>query len=99
MMAMPSADPFMTRSGRPLLVRCAVLFVDLLGVREMNLSERVTGQLVALHSAVSVMHRDFFGESSRYRSAFFSDTLVLVAPVVKGTDDALLIRGLLQHAT
>jgi hypothetical protein len=98
-MTMPSATPFMTRNGRPLLVRCAVLFVDLLGVREMNLSERVTGHLVALHSAVSVMHRDFFGEPSRYRTAFFSDTLVLAAPIVRGTDDALLIRGLMQHAT
>lgn len=98
MTAVRSADPFMTISGRPLLIRCAVLFVDLLGVREMNLSERVAGHLIALRNAVSVMHRDFFGEPSRYRSAFFSDTLVLAAPVVKGTDDALLIRGLMEHA-
>jgi len=55
-----------------MLVRCAVLFVDLLGVREMNMSQRAAGHLVALHNAVGVMHRDFFGESSRYRSAFFS---------------------------
>lgn len=93
-----SANPFMTRSGRPLLVRCAALFVDLLGVREMNMSERVAGHLVALHNAVSVMHRDFFGESSRYRSAFFSDTLVLAAPIVNGTDDATEIRALMRHA-
>ncbi len=96
--AVKSANPFMTRRGRPLLVRCAVLFVDLLGVREMNMSERVAGHLVALHNAVSVMHRDFFGEPSRYRSAFFSDTLVLAAPIVSGTDDTTEVRGLIRHA-
>ena len=51
MTAVESADPFLTRSGRPVLVRCAVLFVDLLGVREMNMSERVAEHLVALHRA------------------------------------------------
>ena len=59
MRAMRSANPFLTRHGRPLLIRCAVLFVDLLGVREMNMSQRVAGHLVALHSAVSLMHRAF----------------------------------------
>ena len=91
-------NPFLTGSGRPLLVRCAVLFVDLLGVREMNMSQRVGDHLVALHDAVGVMHRDFFGESSRYRSAFFSDTLVLAAPIVKETDDATEVRALVRHA-
>jgi hypothetical protein len=98
MRAVRSTNPFLTRSGRPLLVRCAVLFVDLLGVREMNMSPRVAGHLVALHNAVSVMHRDFFGEPSRYRSAFFSDTLVLAAPIVRETDDATEVEGLVRHA-
>ncbi len=98
MRARSSANPFLTGSGRPLLVRCAVLFVDLLGVREMNMSQRAAGHLVALHNAVGVMHRDFFGESSRYRSAFFSDTLVLAAPIVRETDDATEVRALVRHA-
>jgi hypothetical protein len=88
----------MTRSGRPLLVRCAVLFVDLLGVREMNMSQGAAGHLVALHSAVSLMHRTFVGELSRYRSAFFSDTLVVAAPIVRETDDATEVGNLMRHA-
>lgn len=98
MRARSSANPFLTSTGRPLLVRCAVLFVDLLGVREMNMSQRAAGHLVALHDAVGVMHRDFFGEASRYRSAFFSDTLVLAAPIVRETDDATEVRALVRHA-
>jgi len=98
MKARSSSSPFLTGSGRPLLVRCAVLFVDLLGVREMNMSQRAAGNLVALHNAVGVMHRDFFGTSSRYRSAFFSDTLVLAAPIVRETDDATEVRALVQHS-
>lgn len=93
-----SADPFTTRNGRPLLIRCAVLFVDLLGVREMNMSQHAAGHLVALHSAVSLMHRTFVGESSRYRSAFFSDTLVVASPIVRATDDATEVGNLMRHA-
>jgi hypothetical protein len=99
MTALRSTNPFLTRRGRPLLIRCAVLFVDLLGVREMNLSPRVAAHLVALHNAVSIMHRDFFGEQSRYRSAFFSDTLVIAASIVRATDDTTEIELLMQHAT
>lgn len=95
---MPNPSPFMTRNGRPVLIRCAVLFVDLLGVREMNMSQRVSGHLVALHNVVRLMQRDFFGEASPYRSAFFSDTLVLAAPIVRETDDATEIGGLMRQA-
>ena len=65
----------------------------------MNMSPRVAGHLVALHTAVSIMHRNFLGESSRYRSAFFSDTLVLAAPIVRETDDATEIELLMRHAS
>lgn len=95
---MLNASPFLTRSGRPVLVRCAALFVDLLGVREMTMSQRVAGHLVALHSVVRLMQRDFFGGSSRYRSAFFSDTLVLAAPIVREAGDTTEIEGLVRHA-
>jgi len=95
---MLKASPFLTRSGRPVLVRCALLFVDLLGVREMTMSQRATGHLVALHSVVRLMQRDFFGEASPYRSAFFSDTLVLAAPIIRETDDATEIGGLMRQA-
>jgi hypothetical protein len=98
MRARSGANPFLTGSGRPLLVRCAVLFIDLLGVREMNMSQSAASHLVGLHSAVGVMHRDFFSEPSRYRSAFFSDTLVLATPIVRETDDATEVRALVRHA-
>lgn len=95
---MRSANPFMTHSGRPLLVRCAVLFVDLLGVREMNMSQHAARHLVALHRAVRLLHRDFFGEASPYRSAFFSDTLVLAASVDRHTDDTTEVSDLMRQA-
>ena len=98
MRAMRSANPFLTRSGRPLFVRCAVLFIDLIGVREMNMSPYAAGNLIALHNAVSIMHRDFFGEASHYRSAFFSDTLVLAAPVDRDTDDTTEVGDLMWQA-
>jgi hypothetical protein len=44
------------------------------------------------------MRRDFFGEASPYRAAFFSDTLVLAAPIIRGTDDATEIGGLMRQA-
>jgi hypothetical protein len=91
-------DPFVNRRGTPVLVRCAVLFVDLLGVREMNASRRVATHLVTLDRAVSRMHRDFFGEASPYRAAFFSDTLVLAAPISGETDDATVVAGLVRQA-
>jgi hypothetical protein len=75
-----------------------VLFVDLLGVREMTMSQRVSGHLVALYNVVRLMQRDFFGEVAPYQSAFFSDTLVLAAPIVKGTDETVATGGLMRQA-
>jgi hypothetical protein len=86
------------RRGDPVLARCAVLFLDLLGVRAMNASPRVAAHLVALDRAVKGMHRDFLGEASRYRAAFFSDTLVLAAPITAETDDAAELDGLVEQA-
>jgi hypothetical protein len=75
---------FLTQRGRaPQLVRCAVLFVDLLGVRAMNRGPKraVRANLIALERAVSGMYRDYLEPDSPWPGALFSDTLVLAAPV------------------
>jgi hypothetical protein len=89
---------FMTRDGKPKLVRCAVLFVDLLGVRAMNRSRRVASHLVALERAVSKTYRDFLKPDSPWPAAFFSDTLVLAAPVEQHGGEESAIGGLVLQA-
>lgn len=88
---------FVTKQGKPKLARCAVLFIDLLGVRQMNRSRRVAAHLVALESAVTGMYRDFLQPDSPWPAAFFSDTLVLAAPVVRNNEEAA-IGGLVIQA-
>ena len=103
---MPRIDPvgravdrvFVTRRGTPKLVRCAVLFIDLLGVREMNRSRRAPSHLVALERAVSRTYREFLRPDSEWPAAFFSDTLVLAAPIVSDTDEESAIGGLVAQA-
>jgi hypothetical protein len=55
---------FVTRRGTPKLVKCAVLFVDLLGVREMNRSPHAQEHLIALERAVTGMYRDYLRAES-----------------------------------
>jgi hypothetical protein len=96
----PGHDPFISRAGRPRLARCAVLFVDLLGVRAMNRGSQhqVQRRLVELERAVSRMYRDYLKPESRWPAAFFSDTLVLAAPVVSPEDEAAAVDGLVLQA-
>jgi hypothetical protein len=89
---------FLTKNGRPKLVRCAVLFVDLLGVREMNRSRRVASHLVGLERAVSRAYRDFLEPNSPWPGAFFSDTLVLASPVLPHGGEEAAIGGLVLQA-
>jgi hypothetical protein len=65
------------RDGTPKLERCAVLFIDLLGVRAMNRGprRRVQQHLVELDRAVTGMYRDYLKPESPWPAAFFSDTL------------------------
>lgn len=91
---------FVTRSGTPKLVRCAVLFVDLLGVRAMNRGphRKVLANLVAVERAVSGMYRDFLKEDSPWPASLFSDTLVLASPVLPNLDEEAAIGGLVLQA-
>jgi hypothetical protein len=89
---------FLTRRGKPRLAYCAVLFIDLLGVRAMNKSNKVAAHLVALERAVTGMYRDFLNTRSPWPAAFFSDTLVLAAPVREHGGEEAAIGGLVIQA-
>jgi hypothetical protein len=89
---------FLTRRRRPRLARCAVLFVDLLGVSAMNRSRSVARHLVALERAVTGTYRDFLSQDSPWPAAFFSDTLVLAAPVEEHGGEEAAIGGLVLQA-
>jgi hypothetical protein len=89
---------FLTPRGRPRLVDGAVLFVDLLGIREMNRSRRAAGHLVALERAIRRTYRAFLAPSSKWAATFFSDTLVLAAPVVEGSEDRAIPNAIAQAA-
>ena len=97
---MAQSDVFVTRRGAPKLVRCAVLFIDLLGVRAMNRGpvRDVRRDLVALEQAVSQMYRDYLKPESPWPAAFFSDTLVLAAPVTDKDGEQYAIDGLILQA-
>lgn len=91
---------FTTQSGAPKLVRCAVLFLDLLGVRQLNHSPDRRRHLVALERAVGRSFRDYLRPDARLAASFFSDTLVLAAPVQEpGGDDAAIGKLLFQAAS
>jgi hypothetical protein len=91
-------DVFLGADRAPRLTRCAVLFLDLLGVRAMNRGSDadVRARLVALDDAIGGMYRHYVGPDAPFPSAFFSDTLVLAAPVVD--DDATAVTELLFDA-
>jgi hypothetical protein len=88
----------LSRRRQPRLLRCAVLFIDLLGVREMNQSRRVGQHLKDLDRAVTRTYRDYLAPSSPWPSAFFSDTLVLASPVMSPLTEETAIIGLAEQA-
>ena len=89
---------FTTQSGSPKLVRCAVLFIDLLGVRQLNRSPDRRKHLVALERAVAGSYRDYLRPDATLPASFFSDTLVVAAPVEALGSDARAIDKLLLRA-
>lgn len=95
-----SSDPFATSAGRPRLAQCAVLFLDLLGVRAMNRGPRreVERHLRDLEAAVTGGYRDYLRPESIWPAAFFSDTLVLAAPAARFGSDASAVEGLVLQA-
>lgn len=96
---MPATDVFVTRAGAPRLARCAVLFLDLLGVSAMNRgpARDVQRRLRDLDRAVTDMYRDYLSPASPLPAAFFSDALVLASPVGDDGDEAA-VAELISHA-
>jgi hypothetical protein len=96
--AAEGASAFLTQDGSPQLARCAVLFVDLLGVRAMTGNTEAQAQLVRLERALRGTYRDFLEPNSPWPAAMFSDTLVVAAPVVRGEEESAL-GGLVLQAS
>ncbi len=88
---------FLTRTGKPKLVDCAVLFFDLLGVSAMAASPQAGKHLQAIDRVVSGRYRDFLAPRSPWPAAFFSDTLLLSAPAPTEEDRESAISGLVQQ--
>lgn len=95
---MTDRAPFAGADGSPRLTRCAVLFVDLLGVHAMAEGPDSQAHLVALERALRSTYRDFLQPGSAWPAAMFSDTLVVAAPVVSSDDESAL-GGLVLQAT
>jgi hypothetical protein len=91
---------FLTRRREPKLVRCAVLFLDLLGVRDMSRASPREAQktLIALERSVSGMYRDYLDPDSPLPAAFFSDALVLASPIGADGDEVSAVAELVSHA-
>ncbi len=76
-----------------------MLFIDLLGVREMNRGRSAGRHLAAIERAVvKGAYRDFLALESPWLSAFFSDTLVLASPVQRADGEESSIDDLLTQA-
>lgn len=89
------AQQFLTRAGKPKLIDCAVLFLDLLGVSAMAGSSRAREHLRSIDRVVSRRYRDFLAADSPWPAAFFSDSLLLCAPAPKPADRESAISGLI----
>ncbi len=92
----PYHHEFFDQDGSPKLARCAVLFVDLLGITQLARSEQASKYLTTLNEALR-SSRDFLVEDSPWPAAYFSDSLVIVSPVADGSDCSAL-TGLIEQA-
>lgn len=95
---MDTAELFLDEHGEPRLRRCAVLFLDLLGVRHMATSSEAGEHLGALARALRGSYRDFLGPASQWPAAVFSDSLVLSAPILAQTEEPAAVFGLIYQA-
>jgi hypothetical protein len=92
-----SGSLFMDDAGEPMLAHSAVLFVDLLGVREVSRNDPLAG-LRGLEHATRRSFRDFLAPDSPWPSAFFSDTLVVASPFEVVEDEEFALGGLTIQA-
>jgi hypothetical protein len=90
---------FLGEDGNPRLARCALLFLDLLGVTEMASSPRAQQNLLDLERAIRGPLRDLLDPESPWPAAMFSDTLVMTAPTDLFGGDESALAGLLMHVS
>jgi hypothetical protein len=95
----PEAEPrgaFVDEDGAPRLLRCVVLFLDILGVSDMALDQaRRDRNLVELDRALRRSTRDFLSEDSPWPSALLSDSLVVADATRPGFDDVMALNEML----
>lgn len=91
-----ASSVFVDTEGNPRLARCAVVFLDILGVSEMALdAENVAGNLVDLDRVLRRTSRDFLAEDSPWPSALLSDSLIVADPVDTNSDDVFVLGEML----
>jgi hypothetical protein len=87
---------FVDPKGRPRLARCAVLFLDILGVSEMALDRCNSAQnLIDLDRALRRTSRDFLADDSPWPSALLSDSLIVTDPTGPSEDDTFVLEEML----
>jgi hypothetical protein len=85
-------DVFVDADGKPRLIECGVLYVDLLGVGAMAEARDPQKELVALDAVLRRSFRDFH-RSSEWIATMFSDLLVMATPA----DGPEVLAGLVKQ--
>jgi hypothetical protein len=93
-----TGEIFLNASGGPVLRRCAVLYLDLLGVRAMARSPKAQDHLTAIARAVTSSYRNFLDPASQWPAAMLSDALILAAPIPSELEERATIFGLINQA-
>lgn len=91
--------PFSDANGEAVLRPCALLFLDILGVREMATGSEAGKKLADLRTALRRPLGDFLSPDSPWPAAFFSDTLVMVDPISEKMRTHLTLVGLAVQAS
>jgi hypothetical protein len=94
-----SARRFTDQHGKAMLRPCALLFIDILGVRQMATGPEADARLADLSTALRHPLGDFFATSSPWPAAFFSDTLVILDPINEKVGAHLALIGLAIQAS
>jgi hypothetical protein len=97
--AVEQGDPFLDDQGSPILRRSALLYIDLLGVKQMAEADGAGQSLVDLESALRRPLGDFLSRASPWPAAFFSDTLVIVDPISNRVSAYTALMGLAVQAS
>ena len=92
-----TGEIFLNAAGKPVLRRCAVLYLDLLGVRAMARSSDADDHLAAIARAVTDSYRNFLHPASQWPAAMLSDALILAAPIPSEREERAAVFGLINQ--